>query len=253
MKKSIFVLVSLLLSATWGFTQTANEIIDQADSMFRLEQVYSRSSLEVIRNGRAQATQTMEMYELESDDGTTRALTVFSAPPRVAGTAYLTIGNDLWVRFASTGRVRKMSSSAKSNSAAGSDFSYSDMGDGSQSFTDQYIPRLLGPEVLTNKNAWKLELTPKAGEDTSYEKLIVWVSQNDFLYLQIEYYQDNSPIKIMTLSDFQEVSGVQYPFTIEMRSLVNDSRSIITTEYMEENSSRVQERFFSTSYLRNIR
>ena len=120
----------VLLSLQALNAQDARSIIDKADEAFEMDAVYSRSVLTVYKNGKAQAPQVMEGYALDAADGTARSLSVFREPRRVEGTAYLMLGDDMWVRFASTGRVRKLSSSARKNSAAGSDFSYADMGEG---------------------------------------------------------------------------------------------------------------------------
>jgi hypothetical protein len=252
MNKRLIVSVLVLGLATAAFSQTAQQIIDRADAAFELERVYSKSTLTVTRDGRAQATQVMETYELGAPDGTSRSLSVFSAPPRVAGTAYLMIGDDLWVRFASTGRIRKLSSSAKQNSAAGSDFSYADMGDGSSSFTEDYSVALDGDDRVRGENCWRLVLSPMGGDDL-YEKLVVWVAQEGYRYLRIEFHEDGAAVKVMDLEDYRDVGRAAYPYRVTMRSLVQDSESVILIETIEAGSPRVQERFFSQSYLRTIR
>ena len=97
--------------------QTADEILEKADDIFDMESMYQKSTMIITRNGRTQPEQIMESWYLD-EGGKNMSLMVFLAPARVKGTAYLTLDDDLWVRFGSTGRVRKLSSSAKKNSAA---------------------------------------------------------------------------------------------------------------------------------------
>lgn len=252
MNRVMFLVVLLCLATGALLAQTADEIIDRADQAFELNRTYSRSTLTVTRDGRSQTPQVMEIYESEAADGTTRSLTVFAAPPRVAGTAYLMIGDDLWVRFASTGRIRKMSSSAKQNSAAGSDFSYADMGEGSSSFTEDYNASLAGTERLNGVSTWRIRLEP-IHDDTDYERIVAWVSESDYLYLQIEFHQDGAPVKVMNLEDYRPVGPARFPFRVTMRSLVQDSVTVIETETVESDSPRVEERMFNQAYLRTIR
>ena len=235
------------------FAQNASALLGEADRIFQLDNVYSRSTLSITRSGREQAPQVMEGFESDDTDGTSRSLTVFREPARVNGTAYLMIGDDLWVRFASTGRIRKMSSSAKRNSAAGSDFSYDDMGEGSSSFSTRYHPVLEGGERVDGISCHRLILTPKIGERNTYEKLIVWLTEDDHRYKRIEYWEDNAPIKVMDLEDYRMVGGVVYPFLITMRSLAKDSVSIIETQSLEFDSPKVEDRFFTSAYLESIR
>ncbi len=255
MKLKIFLLTSIALIFSFLplAAQDASAILDKADRIFELDKVYSRSTLTVTRSGREQAPQVMEGYDLESSTGTARSLSVFLAPPRVAGTAYLMMGDDLWVRFASTGRVRKMSSSAKKNSAAGSDFSYADMGEGSQSFSAQYQASYDGEERINGITCHRLILTPKPNERDAYEQLTVWVTKDEEHYLRIQYSNKGAPIKYMDLEDYRSIGGVDYPFLITMHSLARDSVSTVKTEVMEFNSSKVEERFFNTAYLDTIR
>ena len=242
------LIVTLSLAA-----QDASAILNEADSIFELNNVYSRNTMFITRSGRAQAPQVMEGYESDAADGTPRSFTVFTDPPRVDGTAYLMIGDDLWIRFASTGRIRKMSSSARKNSAGGSDFSYADMGEGSKSFSAQYTAIYDGEERINGTACHRLILTPRTGERDAYEMLIAWITRETNSYLRIEYHDKGAPIKVMDLEDYRSVGGIEYPFRITMRSLARDSISVIETELLEFDSPKVEERFFSTAYLESIR
>ena len=253
MKRFLLTFASVLLMAVNIPAQDATAILSDADRIFELEKVYSRSTMSITRSGRAQAPQVMEGYESDAADGGARSLTIFTDPPRVDGTAYLMMGDDLWVRFSSTGRIRKMSSSAKKNSAAGSDFSYADMGEGSSSFSTQYNPAYDGEERINGVNCHRLVLSPRSGERDAYEKLVVWIAREDNRYLRIEYHDKGAPVKVMDLEDFRPVGGVNYPFHITMRSLARDSESVIETELIEFDSPKVEERFFTTAYLETIR
>ena len=233
--------------------QDASAIIAGADRIFELDGVYTRSTLSITRSGREQAPQVMEGYESEAAGGTARSLTIFREPARVNGTAYLMIGDDLWVRFASTGRTRKLSSSARKNSAAGSDFSYADMGEGSEGFSNQYDAAYDGSESIDGIGCHRLLLSPAAGERNLYEKLVVWITVDDTRYRRIEYWDDGAAVKVMDLVDYRPVGNTVYPFRITMRSLAKDSVSVIVTDSMEFDSPKVEERFFSTAYLDTIR
>ncbi len=252
MKKIITAALLGLLMLASAAAQDAKEILDRADRSFELDRVYSESSLTVYKNGKPQAPQMMIGYTLDDSSGQARSLTIFREPARVAGTAYLMLGDDLWVRFASTGRIRKLSSSARKNSAAGSDFSYADMGEGGDSFTGDYSASLEGSERINGIECYRLVLEP-ANRNAVYEKMVVWVSKDEFLYLKIEYYDKGAPVKYMILEDYFEVGGVPYPEKITMTSLVKKSESVMETQLIEHDSDRVEERFFTSSYLETIR
>ena len=185
--------------------------------------------------------------------GRSQTLTVYRAPRRMQGTAYLMIDDELWVRFASTGRIRRMSSSARTNSAGGSDFSYADMGEGNQGIAFDYEPRLDGEERISGTDCFRIELLPRAGGDAVYERLVVFISKDEYRYLRIDYYEDGANIKSMHLSEYRETGGVFYPYLIVMESHVRPTRTEIRTEEFVLDSPRVTERLFSVNYLESIR
>ncbi|MCK5197463.1 MAG: outer membrane lipoprotein-sorting protein, partial [Spirochaetales bacterium] len=116
--KKILMSALLLTVFSFGFlaAETAREIVDRADEAFKGDRVYSTSRMTVYKSGEAQPVQEIESYTMEKG-GKTYSLSIYIAPRRMKGTANLMIEDDLWVRFGSTGRTRKLSSSAKKNSA----------------------------------------------------------------------------------------------------------------------------------------
>ena len=255
MKDTLKKLTMLILIIGSGFPLLADsgqDIVEKADAIFKHNRMYQKSTMTIVRNGRAQPVQQMESYYLEDND-IDHSLTLFLAPRRVKGTAYLSIGDDLWVRFASTGRIRKMSSSAKKNSAGGSDFSYSDLGEGNSGFAEKYNVSLDGRENVEGVECYQITLTPRANEDDLYEKAVAYIAVEDFSYRLIELFEDGAHIKSMTFDDFRHVNGNPYPYTIKMESLARNSISTINTQELELDSARVENRLFSRSYLEAIR
>lgn len=251
-KQLLALFISFITISIQTFAQDATELINRADEAFKADRVYSESTMTVYRNGRAHPQQTMETFSAKID-GKNHSLTVYKAPARLKGTAYLMIEEDLWVRFSTTGRVRKMSSLAKNNSASGSDFSYTDLGDGSGGIAEKYNSVIAGEAVTAGIDCYLIELTPAAGEDAPYEKIRAYISKKDYRYMMIEYFDAGAKIKTMILDDYRDVSGIFYPFYIEMKSDVKNSRTVIETSVMEVGSSRISERIFSASYLESMR
>ncbi|MBI9101543.1 MAG: outer membrane lipoprotein-sorting protein [Spirochaetales bacterium] len=247
----ILVLVFFLLFGWAGLmAESAEELLRAADDIFDIDQMYQKSTMTVVRNGRPQPVQTMESYMLNEGDEA-KSLTVFLAPARVKGTAYLTMGDDLWVRFGSTGRVRKLSSSAKKNAAAGSDFSYTDMGEGNKGYTDDYTSRMDGSLVIEGDDCHRIILIPH--DDDGYEKVVAYIQKDNLRYRRLELWEDGAHIKTMSLEDYREQDGLVYPYVIRMVSRTRDSETIVETSVLEVNSLRVDAGMFTQSYLRNIR
>lgn len=233
--------------------EDALEIVRKADSPFIANKIYSISEMTVYRSGRARPTMEIESFTMDKNDKD-YSLNIYKKPAKMKGTAYLMIGDDLWVKFASTGRIRKLSSSAKKNSAGGTDFSYSDMGESSKGISAKY------DVAMENRNAWyngekcyEISFSPKPGAEGTYEKLVAYISQKNYHYLKIDYFEDGANIKTLTFSDYREVEGKDYPFQYVMESHTKPSRTEVVTGRVEFNSPRVQERFFYVPYLEKIK
>lgn len=231
--------------------QNAEEIVKRADDALTGNRTYSISRMTVYKSGEAQPVQEMEGYTMEKD-GKSYSLSIYTAPSRMKGTANLMIDDDLWVRFGSTGRTRKLSSSAKKNSAGGTDFSYADMGDGGQGISELYKPTLLGEETIEGEGCYQVELLAD-DSDAPYEKMVVFIAKEGFRYLRIDYYEGNANIKSMTLHDFRTVGSKVYPFRQTMENHTKPSVTEVEVLEFEINSSKVQDRFFTKGYLESIR
>jgi len=251
MKKILSLLLLTVFTAGVLMAQNAQEIVDRADQAFVGDRVYSTTRMTVYRSGEAQPVQEMESYSMEKN-GKTYSLTIYTAPRRMKGTANLMIEDDLWVRFSSTGRIRKLSSSAKKNSAGGSDFSYADMGDGGQGLSEKYSPEISGEETINGERCYQIQLNATSS-DAPYEKMVVYVTKDTYRYMKIDYFESSANIKSMTFSDYRTINGRDYPFAYVMENHTKPSRTEVEIDIFEINSSRVQDRYFTTGYLESIR
>lgn len=251
MRKILYFLLTLTV-LTGMMAQSAKDILKDADAMFKSAALYSESTMTVIKNDKAKPVQGMTGYSMEIN-GKFHSLTVYNSPARMKGTAYLMIEDDLWVRFSSTGRIRKLSSSAKKNSAGGSDFSYADMGDGNSGIAEKYEAKLVGEEKVEDQTCFVIELTPKDKKDNPYDKLIAYITKEHRRYVKVDHFESGANIKTMFMRDYRSVGHLFYPYIVEMKSNTKNSRTVIESTTVEFNSSKVQKRFFTQAYLESIR
>ena len=253
MKIPIVLFIVALMGSPLLPAESAQDIVEKADQPFRSVKLYSRSEMTVYRSGEARPTLELESYSMRRD-GKYQSLSVYLAPARTKGTAYLLIGDDLWVRFSSTGRVRKLSSSARKNSAGGSDFSYYDMADSGRGFAEDYATHLDQEDVpIQGQRCYRITLVPKAGSDVPYEKLVAYITREEYRYLQLDYYEDGALIKTLSFSDYRKVGGLDYPFAYEMENHTQPSRTEVRMKNVEIGSSKVDSGLFSVTYLNRIR
>ena len=187
-------------------------IVNQADALLESGSAYSISEMTVFQSGKARPTMKVEDYSM-TGDGTTYSLSIYRAPAKMKGTAYLMIANDIWVKFGNTGRIRKLSSSAKKNSAGGTDFSYNDMSDNNKGLSKQYSITLLDEKVtIDGKACYKVKFSKIPETDAPYEQLIAYITHEKKQYIKIEYFENEANIKTLTLLDWKEIAGRNYPF-----------------------------------------
>lgn len=233
---------------------SAESLLTQADKVFTYQKFYQRSTMTMTGTaGGDQPEQVMETY-YEQYDGISHTLTLFTAPKRVAGTAYLLVGDELWVRFASTGRTRRLSSSARKNSAGGSDFSYNDLGGSAEGMAESYVAHLAGEAIIDGISCHLIELTPRfsTADDSLYERMTAYIDKELGLYRLIDLYEDGAKVKRMRLEEYRTVQGFSYPFRITMEGLLTGTSTTITTQEFEVNSSRIDRRMFRSSYLESL-
>lgn len=251
MRNILYLLVTLTVLT--GITaQSAKDILNDADAMFKSAALYSESTMTVFKNDKAKPVQGMTSYSMEIN-GKFHSLTVYNSPARMKGTAYLMIEDDLWVRFSSTGRIRKLSSSAKKNSAGGSDFSYADMGDGNSGIAEKYDATLKGEEEVEGFLCYVIELTPKNRKDSPYDRLMAYITVENRRYIKVDHFESGANIKTMYMRDYRSVGSLFYPFIVEMKSNTKNSRTLIESTVVELNSVKVLKRYFTQGYLESIR
>ena len=250
------LITGLILSAVISLSLPADDaeaIVKQADDLMTSAKTYSESEMTVMRSGSARPTMQVKTYDMRKGDQS-YSLVVYKGPAKMRGTAYLTIGNDLWVRFGSTGRIRKLSSSAKKASAGGTDFSYSDMGESGQGVAAKYRAKMGNPDArYEGTPCWEIHLTPLPNTEGVYEKLVAFIAKETYHYLRIDYFEAGAAIKSLLLEDYREIGQWSYPAKITMQSHVKPSQTELITNRIEFESLEVRDQYFTTSYLGRIK
>ena len=184
-------------------------IIQKVSDIINPDSSYGKARMVIITSSGKSRT---FVYESWSKNHGEKNLVRYLEPRRVKGQATLMLNHadDIWMFFPRTQRVRKLATHAKKQKMEGSDFSYEDMGSG-DAFVQDYTPQRLPDEKKREKMCFKLELLRKPECDTSYSRLIMWVSQDNFVPVVIEYYDDRNRErlqKFLVQSDIQVIQGI---------------------------------------------
>ncbi len=198
-----------------------------------------------------QRSSTLKMYRRE-DEGVEKQLLEYLEPADVKGTKFLSIAEEgkedlMYIYFPFLGRERRIAAGEESDSFMGTDFTYEEIGSG-QTYQEEYNASRLKDEVLEEYPCYVLRLTPQE-EDSDYTYIKMWVWQEEFLVLRIEFYEEDERLtKTLSNSDIREEDGDYMPHRIVMADEIKGTKTII--EILETKEEELSDDYFTLRYLR---
>ncbi|MCD6246397.1 outer membrane lipoprotein-sorting protein [candidate division WOR-3 bacterium] len=168
---------------------------------------------------------TFKLKYFSADNGD-KQLMNFIYPEAVKGVKFLLVGNNVWVYFPETGRIRRLSSRAKKQKMMGSDFTYEDME--LSNLKDKFTPS----DLKEDKNYYYLKLTPKKDSHISYSKLTLIIDKKTFIPIKIDFYHNNekSPLKTLIQENIKVIDGISTPMKTIMIDNKTESKSSFITD-----------------------
>jgi outer membrane lipoprotein-sorting protein len=145
--------------------------------------------------------QTLEGTEPGAGD---KSLTLFHEPRDIAGTAFLSHTyvdrpDEQWLYLPSLRRVRRIAPANQSSAFVGSELSYEDL---LSDEVERFDYRWLRDEACANSTCFVVERHPR-GADSGYSKQIIWLDQDEFRPMQIEFHDRRERHeKTLTLEDY---------------------------------------------------
>lgn len=142
---------------------------------------------------------------LEVDNDGDKSITIFDEPLDVSGVALLShshiVGaDDQWLFLPSLKRTKRISSSNKSGSFMGSEFTFEDM---SSFECEKYEGLNAREDMLDNKPVYVMEMKPTYA-DSGYTRLVTWLDREHKQPLQVEFYDHKSSLlKTLIVSDYR--------------------------------------------------
>lgn len=232
MKYRLLCITILLSSPLFGQDLTGPEIIRKVNDLMNPESSYARAKMTIITSSGQERT---FVYDSWSKDHGEKNLIRYIEPRRLKGQATLMTNHadDIWMYFTRTRRVRKMATHAKRQKMEGSDFSYEDMGAGN-SFIEDFDSRRLDDTKIEGQSCYQVEMIRKNDADISYSRIIMFVRQDNFVPVLIQYYDEDNPdrlLKELVQTDIREIQGIPTAMKMEM---INESDQTSTKmEFLE--------------------
>ena len=150
-------------------------------------------------------------------------------------------------------RMIRIPPSMMMQSWMGSDFTNDDLIKES-SLVKDYEQKLLGKEQLEGYNCYKIELVPHEDAAVVWGKILMWITDKDYLWLKGEYYdEDNELVNTEILSDIKKMDDRIMPTHLEMIPAGKPGQK--TTMIFEEIDFDVglSESFFSIQNMKRVR
>lgn len=161
----------------------------------------------VLKNEHGESsTRRMAIKTLEQEDDGDKSIIVFDYPRDVNGTVFLSFSHpstsdEQWLYMPAIKRVKRISSSNKSGSFMGSEFSFEDL----TSFeVEKYTYKLVDEETLNGANCWVIEQYP-VDEHSGYLRRVVWVDKAEYRTQKVMFYDRNDRLlKTLEMSDYSQ-------------------------------------------------
>jgi hypothetical protein len=237
-------LILCLLVAAFAWGQDARQIVEEVQRRSRSGSEHYEGSLEVV-NARGKITAKRWLYDRIGSHGNSKAVLRFTAPPEVKGVALLIVNHpdrasDQWMWTPALERDRRIALQDRRTRFFGTDFSFEDL---EERDVGQYDYSLLGEETAGGAACWKIESRPKQSKSSQYDRSILWVRKDRYVFWRIENYLKDRLVRRATYGDLQEVQSIWTARTVEMADLRENSRTILKLEKLEYNVPMKDEGF----------
>jgi outer membrane lipoprotein-sorting protein len=240
-----FIIFVFMITAFQGFSQsgsmTASQIVDKMDQVINApnDQDFTVKLILIEKNG-----STKERIMNMKQKGSDKRYVKFLSPADQRGIAFLSLPNDImYIYLPSYAKVRRIASHVKNSSFAGTDFTYEDME--AVKFSQKYNAQLLREE----NSSYVVQLVPKAGVQSDYSKLVMWIRTDIFFPVKVEMYDRGGKLyKIMTRSRIEKVNGYWVSKESEMKNVKAGKSSKMIFQEIKFDSG-LSDSIFTKQYL----
>jgi outer membrane lipoprotein-sorting protein len=254
MRPLLVILITILLPVAPAHGQpaqqtlTARQIIDKADRNMRGESSFSMMTMTVKR-----PTWERTIGFKSWTKGNDLSLALVTEPAREKGQTFLKRENNMWNYIPSIGRLIKLPPSMMSQGWMGSDYTNDDILKES-SLVNDYKQELIGNETIDNQPCYKISLLPLEDSDVVWGKVIAWVTTGDFLFVRMEYYdEDLSLVRTETGTEIRTMGGRKIPSRMEIIPADNpQNRTIVNIQSIEFNV-KLDDSFFSQQNMKTVK
>ncbi len=249
MKNTIYLIVIFLTTIfQTSFSQNATEIVKKADKHMRANSSYSEMKMTIIKPEWSR-TMGMKIWALEPN----YTLIYITEPARDRGSVTLKRNTEVWNWIPAAQKIIKIPPSMMLQSWMGSDFTNDDLVKES-SIVQDYTHTLLSTEKLDDYECWKIELKPKPEAGVVWDKIIMWITKDNYLEKKADYYDESGEV-VKTFSGSEPKKMDDRVIFSHWEMVPNDKpghKTILQYDKIDFNIN-INQSFFSEQNMKRVR
>jgi hypothetical protein len=186
--------------------------------------------------------------------GDSKTLVRFTDPAEIRGVTLLSYNHRgdtdrQWLYIPATRRARAVSPRESSEKFAGTDFTYEDI---EERLIAEFRYRLLSEdETIDGHKTYKVEAKPEDASRSQYKYVYYWIARDVPVILHAEMYdRDGKRVRQLHASTLKKVSGIWGARHIEMQSVGEKTRTVLTIDEAKFNQ-HLDEKLFTPEGLEN--
>lgn len=191
------------------------------------------------------------LYWRKFDDGLSRALIRFDAPPDLRGSALLLIekegeDTDVYMYLPEFRKVRRVTTGMMSGSMFGTDFTYEEF-ERLYGLAEDLSSKRLADASIGDSAVYVVESKPENEADSEYDRIVQYVEQKRCIPLKSEFFSGgDDPHKVMSVDEpsMRQINGAWVPSQVTMQDLKQGSHTTLVVKKVEVDVD-VPERTFS--------
>jgi outer membrane lipoprotein-sorting protein len=229
-----------------GADVDARAIMQGVDQQDTSRDTTFRANFEVFDKD-GHASRKRFVYRRIGPPSSSRILVVFSDPEEIRGVALLSIAQTgaparQYLYTPALHRIRDVAPQERSARFIGTDFTYEDI---SERVLDDFSYKLLGDgETAENHKTYKVQATPVDAQRSQYKFVYYWVAEDVPVILQAEMYDaQGKEIRTLHASDLKRVAGIWGARHVEMTSVPDGTRTVLTIDEVKFNTGLDEELF----------
>jgi len=213
MRRRVFFLALTVVTvcATAGSADDSEAIIKRAleKDALALTGAHATVTMTVTAEDGASESKTFEIWS-KKQDGLLRTVVKFTAPAKIAGTAFLLLQragqpDEQWVYLPAYKKARRITAKERTTAFAGSDLAYADL---ERREVKEATYKKLGDESVGKDPCNVIESTPKEGPSAIYGKVVSFMRKTDDVPLRTQFFgKDQKLEKTLFTKKLKTVSG----------------------------------------------